>query len=260
MIKYFSIAIILVSIISCATPQQIQKPVVVNPAEKVEIDENESIATVLSKLNKIDYKTFSGKAEVDYAQNNKSNSFDAKINMFKDSLIWLSVIGPLGIEVGRGIITKDSVKIINKFNREYIPRSISYLKDQLGLPFNFSDLQDLIVGNTVLIEKDGSSYTRQGNELAISSKGASFKNLLTVFLPNYLPSVSQLEDVDTDRKITATLKYDNYKTLDNRYFSTLRNILVNYKTKIDIRLNFKSFGFNSEISTPFSVPESYSMK
>ncbi|MBK7098670.1 MAG: hypothetical protein IPH58_10350 [Sphingobacteriales bacterium] len=65
MIKYFSIAIILVSIISCVTPQQIQKPVVVNPEEKVEIDENESIATVLSKLNKIDYKTFSGKTEVD---------------------------------------------------------------------------------------------------------------------------------------------------------------------------------------------------
>ena len=71
MIKYISIVIITISIISCTTPQQIQKPVVVKPAEKVEIDENESIATVLSKLNKIDYKTFSGKAEVDYAQNNE---------------------------------------------------------------------------------------------------------------------------------------------------------------------------------------------
>lgn len=232
----------------------------VKPVETIEPDTAETISSVLNKINKIDYKTFSAKAEVDYSENSNNNSFDAKINMYKDSMIWVSITGPLGIEVARALITKDSVKVMNKLNRDYIIRRIDYLQNQLGLPLSLSALQDLLVGNAIFIDKNNSSYTRQGNELSVTSQAKDFKNFLTVLLPYYLPTLSRLEDADASRNISANLKYGDYKNSDNINFSTARNIQVNYKSKIEIKLNYKSYSFNNEISTPFSVPDRYTIK
>jgi hypothetical protein len=47
--------------------------------------------------------------------------------MKKDSLIWISVNGALGIEGMRVLIDKDSVRILNKLDKEYQVRSLEYL-------------------------------------------------------------------------------------------------------------------------------------
>lgn len=68
------------------------------------------------------------------------------IRMQKDSLIWLS-ISKLGIEAIRGIITPDSVKIIDKLHRDYIAYSFPALSRQFNFTMSFGLLQALLVGN-----------------------------------------------------------------------------------------------------------------
>ncbi|SDD17476.1 DUF4292 domain-containing protein [Niabella drilacis] len=228
--------------------------------DKKDVTTPETISTVLEKLNHIDYTTFSGKAAVMYKAKGDTKNFDIKLQIHKDSLIWASVIGPLGIEVARGIITEDSVRIINKLNKQYIASSYVYLQEQLGLPLDLGTLQDLLVGNPVFIDKTNSSYTKLADTLQVTSRTRFFRNLLNVMLPGYLPATSRLEDADAGRNRTAELTYGTYEKTNNAQFPRSRTINVKYKTEIEIHLDYKSFTFNEALNTPFSVPKGYKTK
>ncbi|MGJ7030378.1 DUF4292 domain-containing protein [Niabella hirudinis] len=220
----------------------------------------ETISTVLQKINHIEYTTFSGRAAVTYKAKGDTKNFDIKLQIHRDSLIWASVIGPLGIEVARGIITEDSVRIINKLNKQYISSSYVYLQEQLGLPLDLGTLQDLLVGNPVFIDKANSSYTKLADTLQVTSRTKFFRNLLNVMLPDYLPATSKLEDADAGKKRTAELTYGAYEKINNAQFPKSRTINVKYKTDIEIYLDYKSFTLNEALNTPFSVPKGYKTK
>lgn len=246
---------------SCGTTRKTQKAVPPAETQQEEVkpgDTMESMSSVLANLNTLDYKTFSGKIDVSYKDSKSKNyNFDVKLNMKKDELVWLSATGPLGIEVVRALITSDSVKILNKLEKTYTTSSISYLQDQIGLPVDLATMQDLLIGNPVFIDKESSSYVTEGNNLMVSSQTRYFRNLLTVMMPGYLPWISKLEDVDAARNRSAELTYADYKAQGDKQFSQTRKIKVNYKSNIDIDLEYKSYNFNGSVSTPFSVPSGY---
>ncbi|MBZ4190115.1 DUF4292 domain-containing protein [Niabella beijingensis] len=274
--KYFTLflatALILASCNSAKKAQRTAPPVAdssvkVETASTEDTDEKkdtaaamESISVVLEKLNHIEYNTFSGRAGVTYKAKGDTKNFDIKLQIHKDSLIWASVIGPLGIEVARGIITQDSVRIINKLNKQYISSSYVYLQEQLGLPLDLGTLQDLLVGNPVFIDKTNSSYTKLDDTLQVTSRTKFFRNLLNAMLPDYLPAVSKLEDVDAGRNRSAELTYGSYEKVANAQFPKSRTINVKYKTDIEIQLDYKSYTFDEALNTPFSVPKGYKVK
>ncbi len=261
-ILYLSIAALI--LVSCRTAKKIQQPVSGPPRDSVTAKPPvDSAATTpdLSGLNRVQYQTFSGKAEVDFAQDGgRKNNFDIKVNMLHDSLIWFSVTGPLGIEGMRGIITRDSVKIVNRLNKEYIQRSISYLQEQLGLPLDLASMQDLLMGNPLFINNDSSRITRNDQGWMITSEDRGIRNQLLITNPGLLPSFSKLDAIDSSRKRSAELSYSDYHPEGNASFSTLRNILIRFKTNITIQLHFGKYNFNHEISTPFAIPKGFKVK
>lgn len=260
--KYLSAIIFTVVILSsCSTTRKTQKPASPDDTGKEQpkpVDSMETMSSVLSKMNTLDYKTFTGKIDASYKDSKDKNyNFDVKLNMKKDELIWLSVTGPLGIEVARGLITKDSVKILNKLEKTYLTSSISYLQDKLGMPLDLHTMQDLLIGNPVFIDKFSSGYVLADGKPTITSQTRYFKNMLTLMMPGYLPEFSKLDDVDAARNRSAELSYSDYKPEGDKQFSQTRKIKVNYKTNIDIDLRYKSYTFNGTISNPFSVPSGY---
>lgn len=257
--NFFIIATVAITLAACSATKKAQKPVMPD-AEKPAPDSvvaPETISTVLEKMNHVTYKTFSGKADVAYAGGGKEYNLDAKIAIKKDELIWVSITATLGIEAARCVITKDSVKILNKLQKTYIATSINYLQDKFGLPLNLTTLQDLLVGNAVFIDNGNSSYNREGDNLQITSQTQTFRNLLTLMMPAYLPAYSKLDDVDAAKKRSAELTYEDYKAEGDFSFSRKRKIVVNYKNKITVDLNYKNYNFNQAVSTPFSIPSTY---
>jgi hypothetical protein len=260
MMKLIYTVLVISVLASCTAAKKAQqvKPVMAADTTKTTIVEApETVASVLSKLNHIDYNTFSGKADVDYTSDGKGTGFNIKLQMYKDSLIWISVTGPLDIEGARALITKDSVKIINKLQREYILTSISYLQEKTGLPLDLKTMQDLLIGNPVFLDKDSSTYIKNNGNIEITSQTKYFKNFLVALLPGYLPSSSKLDDIDANRNRSAELYYSNYQMTDKANFSQTRNIKVNYKKVIAVHIDFKSWKFNQELNTHFSIPSGY---
>ncbi len=81
------------------------------------------------KANRIAYNTFSAKVNIDYRDAaDKNYNVNAIIRMYRDSAIWISANAVLGIEALRVLITKDSVKVLNKLEKTYSARSVDYLQ------------------------------------------------------------------------------------------------------------------------------------
>ena len=77
----------------------------------------------------------------------KDYEFNAFIRLQKDKMIWISINALLGIEAFRAIITPDSVKVLNKLDKVYQLKSVSYLQEMSHLPFDFNTLQSIVLGN-----------------------------------------------------------------------------------------------------------------
>lgn len=217
------------------------------------------IQQAISKMNagRLDFTTFSAKVNVDYqGADGKKYDVNANIRMYKDSVIWISITAIFGIEGLRAYITRDSVKIINKQDKVYTARSVSYLQEVTALPLDLRSLQDVLIGNPVFVDSSIIAYSRNETKVSLLSLGKWFKNLLTLNA-DYRIDNSKLDDVDKNRSRTCNLSYDDYENKKGVLFSTKRRITVTEKSKLDIKLDFKSYDFNETLSFPFSVPKNY---
>jgi hypothetical protein len=250
---------------SCLYTKKIQtaitkKDTAVTVVADNKIDTTQLIKNALLKLNgnKVDFKTFSAKVDVDYrGGDDKHYDVNANLRMYRDSLIWVSVNAVFGIEAMRMLITKDSVYLLDKLNKTYLIRRIDYLQEVTGLPLTLSIVQDLLVGNPVFIDSNIVSYSNNSNTVSLLSIGSAFKNLVTINGNNNVLLHSKLDDIDISRSRTADLSYDDYESKKNKLFSSKRRITVAEKNKLDISLNFKQYEFNDDISFPFSIPRNY---
>ena len=208
------------------------------------------------KTQKIAFTTFSAKMDVDYiGANGKKENANAILRMYKDSVIWIAVTGLFGIEGLRAYITKDSIRIINKLDKIYTGRSVAYVQEVTGLPLDLNSLQELLIGNPVFLDSNIISYTRSANSVSFLSIGEGFKNLIT--LTEGILRHCKLDDVDINRNRTCDLSYDDYENKKGVNFSSKRRITVSEKSKLDIKLDFKSYNFNETLSFPFAVPKNY---
>ena len=101
------------------------------------------------------------------------------------------------------------------------------------------------------------SYSKKGNSISLLSIGQWFKNLITVNEADKALQHSELDDVNVARNRTADLTYTDYDTKQKVLFSTKRDITVAEKNKLDIKLDFKQYDFNVDVSFPFSIPKNY---
>jgi len=211
--------------------------------------------------NKIDFNTFSAKIKVNFEGNDgKKSDFNAFLRLKKDSVLWISVNAALGIEAFRIMVTPDSVKVLNKLEKVVQLRSVGYLKEVIKIPLNFTELQNLLLGNATYLDSNIVSYKYEGTSISLTSIGELFKNFLTVSSNDFRLQHSKLDDVDKIRARTCDITYGDYVIKNGVSFSAFRKITVSEKSKLDIELQFKQFDFNEPLNFPFSIPRNYKLK
>ncbi|HTC01647.1 MAG TPA: DUF4292 domain-containing protein [Ferruginibacter sp.] len=263
---FFLAAIISVMIFSCRSARTIHTAIDKKDLTKKQ-SAADSIRTIKETMNAIqsrhiDFKTFSAKIKVDYEDSRGSQpGITAYVRIIKDSMIWVSMYATVfNIEAFRVLITKDSVFVLDKLNKEAHLRSFDYLQETTEIPFDFKTLQDLLVGNPIYFNTPITSYKMIDNKILLATAGKYFKHLLTLNSQDTLILHSKLDDVDINRNRTADITYDNYEDKDNVDFATYREITVSEKNRLDVRLNFKQYEFNKDLSISFSIPQNYKRK
>jgi hypothetical protein len=265
------ISIALITVQSCRTTKHISKAIATKDTTSIVVpntsvaDSLKMVSETMQKLRShyIDFKTFNAKIKVEYEDSKgKQPDITAVVHIIKDSAIWVSLSANVVInfEVFRMRITKDSLVLMNIRDKEVQYRSLDYLQEVTEIPFDYNAIQDLLVGNPIFLDSNVVSFKKGESQILVSTVGSFFKHLLTLSADDKLLLHSKLDDVDVSRNRTADITYANFENKDGVDFSTYREVTVSEKNKVDIRLNYKQYEFNKELSVYLKVPKNYKRK
>lgn len=274
--KYIKVLLLITIAASCKTVKKVAtiqeaidkkdttQTVVITETPKV--DSAAIVRNIMEKVvtNNIQFKTFNAKIKVDYESAENSDSYTGYLSIAKDSLIYIRIRGSfLGISA-EGLqvkITKDSVVLVKKVGDKYVQyRTIDYLKEATQIPFDFSTLQDLLIGNPVFMTNNIVSYRDGPTTLSVLMVGEIFKHLISLSNEDFKVVHSKLDDVDIQRNRTCAISFSNYQPMGTYQFATQRKIVVAEKSKLDINLDFKEFSLNEPLKYAFEVPKNYKRK
>ena len=266
-IIFFAVSLLLI-FSSCKSTKKIQAAILKKDTTAVHItnqSDADSILTIRKVMDEIrskktDFKTFSAKIKAEYEDTKgRQPNITAYVRVFKDSLIWISGYATVfNIEAFRVLIRKDSVFVLDKINKEVQMRSIDYLQDVTQIPFDFTTLQDLLVGNPIFFNDSVVYYKETESKILVATIGTYFKHLLTLDKNDHHNILhSKLDDIDINRNRTADITYAEFENNNGFIFSTYREITVSEKNKLDIQLKFKQYEFNKELQISFSIPKNY---
>lgn len=219
-----------------------------------------------------DFSTLSMRASIQYKD--KKNDMDLKANIrnAKDSAIWISVSPLLGIEAARVMFTKDSVKLIDRFNKAYFSGDYAFFADFYKLDFDYDIIQSLLLGNDVKGYDRGELKASVDNKmyyLRTSHRRKFKKEVLNhrdenrcLFQDIWLDPVMfrinkiKLKEVSNqDRELQV--EYRDFSKLLLKQLASEIIVEVIDKEKINIVIKYSKVTVNEEISFPITIPSGY---
>lgn len=205
----------------------------------------------------IDADWIDARAKVDYDDGSLSIGATADIRLRKDSVLWVAV-KKLGFEVGRALITPDSIYVLDRLNNEAVVKDIGYIANKYNIPADFQVLQSLILGNPLFFMTRGFSvetvdqlYHLYGEKNGMNSH---------YWLGNEGFRLERMHFEDERNRRSILMQFDGYEQeAKDKNFSYLRNLEVDSKEtgKVAIGLRFSQVEFNVPKNIRFEIPERY---
>jgi hypothetical protein len=224
------------------------------------------------KENELKFDWLSVKFDASYSEKKNSTDFKGQVRIRKDSLIWVSITPALGIEYLRMVITNDSVKYVNRFNKEYFVGDYALVSRFLQINIDFDILQSLILGNDFQFYETNSfraSIDQPNYKLSTTGRRKIRKdaedasNDPIVLLQNIwldpesfkITKVDVKEYMKDNRKLSAI--YGDFEPMETQVYPSELHFDIMAEDIIKIKINYSKVTLNEPMAFPFSIPENY---
>jgi hypothetical protein len=116
-----------------------------------EIDSLSIVKEIVDHFNmeKIAFTTMNAKIKVDYESEKNADTYIANMSIQKDSTIYITIRGAMGVIGLKALIKRDSVTLFYPLTKKIDKRPLQSLVDIVKIPFSFATIQDLVVGNPI---------------------------------------------------------------------------------------------------------------
>lgn len=196
---------------------------------------------------------------------NQNQPLAGTIRLKKDSAIYVSVAPMLGIEVARAIITRDSVKILNRLDSSYYLGNIDLLNKMFNTDLDFQMLQ------SVLLARDFPHFATRGfkitnqdpllmleNENRTRSKGGgqSIRHLIHLD-PETMRMKTNIVLQNNESRSLRT-DYREFENIDSRWVPTDIKVMFSdgvENSQLNMKLN--RIKLNEPKNMRFSIPSRY---
>lgn len=241
---------------SCRPKKEIVKaPPVVETAAPVADKKSENLTALSSK--DLTYTSLSLKGKTQLNVDGQENSVTLNIRIKKDEKIWFNITALGGaFEVARGMITPDSLLLMNRQAKTVLRKPFAYIYDYTNKQVNFGLLQSILTGNTVKELMAEKSALKQENGVWLltgTQEGLAYSVLFNTLLK---PAELNLNDAAEGQALKVS--YDKYTPINNGLFpSDLKiNSMVGNK-KISVAVEFTKIDANVAVEFPFTVPKGF---
>ena len=223
--------------------------------------------------NAFNFDTFQAKADFLVKQKDQQNTFKANVRIKKDSLIWISITPLLGIEMARVLITEDSVKVINRLNREYFIGDYSYINKRFNVELEFDIIQSLLIGNAIDFEDDEKlqfatdrAFYYLGNLKKRKAKKADNKpskigkednELISLWMDpsNFRIAKILYSDLSADRFLLG--EYTDYYKVNDQVLPRKLSFDFQSKQPATVKIEYSRVSLNELIKFSFNISTKY---
>ena len=161
-----------------------------------------------------------------------------QIRISRDSAIWIS-INKL-IELGRVLVTTDSVKVYIKVNNSQLTASFNDIKNLFGLDIDYYTLQSIIVGDMP------SALTKSGDALMVVTEE-----------DNSLRRIRSADIRGQQASGHLHVDYSNFEPLgDMPFATTLKGLVESRPGRWRFTLHYDKIELDTPVSMPFAIPRS----
>lgn len=266
----FYFFLLLFSFSSCKTKQKATASEAKDIKPIVDIRSPQYLNKQLKK-NEFPFKTLSIKAENKATINNSENQeFNTNIRIKKDSAIWVSINALMGVEVARVLITKDSVKMMNRLNSSFFAGNFTYLNNLLNVDLDYEMIEALLVGNSVdyydderlkssIVENSYILSTVRKRKLKrVLQDGKTLNDPLESLWINpssYKITRIFLDDFSTNRTFDVT--FNDFVMVDSLLMPHKSVYDIKAEKTILLETKYNKVTVNSDVAFPFRIPEKY---
>ena len=226
-------------------------------ATTIPITIHQSNQSIFSHIDSsmLNFNYLASKLSVKTNLNGKQQNFNANMKWKKNEQIWLS-FSILGFEGVRISITPDSIKIIDRLNKQFYIEPFSYLNEKAGMDITFGELENILLGKTIKMDNKSAIYSvlENGNH-QIKYDGATFSNQTNLDSIMQLPV--DMTILDNSGRILF-VAFSNYVKKEGKFFSMNRLIKANdMMNKIEIDANYEQIEVKDFLEFPFQINQNY---
>jgi len=215
-------------------------------------------------IQQIDFDYLTIKSKIELIEPHKTTKITALVRIKKDSIIWFNLSGALGVQGMRGIITSDSVYLINRVAKEYSIYSFSEVGMEFNFPIDYALLQSMIVGNMPKPDEPDRSIKHVGKTYIVK------QSINDILIENYIDDSNmklievQITEKETDNSLK--LLYKDFREINSQAFpfsAFISLIHHNEFGQLETQMTIEHSRVDSpekELKFPFNIPNKYVRK
>ncbi len=237
---------------------------------KVNREKTQDLLNVLDSLSTLRPDTFYSKISTKYSDTSKNLSVKTSVRMIADSAM-NAIVTYAAIPVVNALVTKDSLKLVNKKEKCLVLTDMEFIKSTFGVDFTFKNLEEMILG--IPLDYDTTQKYFQINDPyrhVISSHRKRRIKLndrllkrddniaIKYFIHPNLQQLDGLEIISAEDTTSIFIQYKAWQTVNG--FQVPNEVFIRVKTpknNLLIELSYEKASVNEPMELYFIIPEGY---
>ncbi|MGL5682131.1 MAG: DUF4292 domain-containing protein [Marinifilaceae bacterium] len=189
------------------------------------------------------------KLGVSLTVNDKKKSFSASMRIKHGEFTQLSVTAPLGIELMRVLLTPDSVKIVDYYNKRYILSDYNGLEERFGVLLDYHCMERVLSNKFITLEQCGNAEAKLDKfKLNTMPQGYQLVNVEERSINRKIKKLYKKRRKNKDYVlITQELLFDPYS------FKPLKMSVMDYEDNNGLMVDYSMFKQIGDILFPSNV-------
>lgn len=224
----------------------------VTPSADVDTELRPRVLQQKITANALAFETLQWRGQAVLDQRGKRQKISITTRLKQYEGIWIN--GSVIVPLARVFITPNQLQAYEKINRQYAQMDYPTLKKLLGVPIDYSMLENLLTAKPVderAFKRAKLSFAKNTYVFSLRKRGVE---LQFVFDAEFRLTEQRLGEGDS----SISVLYKSYKKIDGQWVpEELIATLFGEKGTTTLTLSARQTQLNSQVNMPFAIPEGY---
>lgn len=187
--------------------------------------------------------------------NGDSRSFTADVRWDRNDKIWMS-FSIFGIEGVRAMFTRDSVKVINRLDRDYYYGTYEGIERLSQVKLSFDEIEQLLLGSLVGIRDKKPNVKFGKDNLVLDLKDDEYYGQATLDLSTVSIQHFWINSIGAERRLEVNLS--DYELIQGKPWPNVRDYyIITGDTYLKVDATAQKMILNEALEYPFTVNSKY---